>query len=362
MMTAASHHNQVGIASGWVTQYMKDTGNERPPSEQDRVALFNTAGAYWTLRNAIVEVHAGVRTFEAAGRVVRLPYRGNREIDALDRTLDLLERMDSALGAPIMSNPRLRDWLGREGLAQPWSALPSWVLDAFREQAARVLAGYPRYLPPDARVAGIAVCDIDKLWVELLAWGMHMQIAIMLGSLHLPTIVPLVPRKDLIGALADASGLRAWIVDRVVGLLTLDLSRCKDGALTPLVPIDDYLVPMSSSIVCTSPQRNLLAILQSDPSTFGEAGRLLGLAGEHSTVELLQRLRSDIAVTRRVKVLRADGSPAGDLDVVACDPSTRRTVVFEIRWGIAADGNAECTVPSSWRLRSEHKSSDFADK
>jgi hypothetical protein len=340
MMLAPQHHNQVGIAAGWVTRFMTGPTRRQSSSEQDRVAMFKTAGAYWFLRNSLVEVRVGVRAFQAAGRLVRLPYQGNHAVDALDRLLDLVESLDSVGKAPAFSSPRLRDWIYREGLSQPWAESPTWVRDAFREHARNVLGAYPRYLPEGATIAAVTLGDFDKFWVELLAWGMHMHVATMLGSYHLPTILPLLPRSDLVNTLARATGLSPSVVDRIVALLALDVARCSDGALTPLVPIDGQMVPMSSLIVPTSPQRNLLAIVQSEPSMVGEAGRLLGLAGERATLALLERLRGAL-VASRIKVLRPNGSPAGDLDVVACDPATRTAAIFEIKWGIAADGNAE---------------------
>ena len=342
MMLAPQHHNQVGIAAGWVTRFMTGPTRRQSSSEQDRVAMFKTAGAYWFLRNSLVEVRVGVRAFQAAGRLVRLPYQGNHAVDALDRLLDLVESLDSVGKAPAFSNPRLRDWISCEGLSQPWAASPAWVRDAFREHARNVLGTYPRYLPQRATVAGVTLGDFETFWVELLAWGMHMHVATMLGSYHLPTIVPLVQRNDLVNTLADATGLPPSVINRIVALLTLDVARCSDGALTPLVPVDGRIVPMSSLIVPTSPQRNLLAVVQSDPSIVGEAGRLLGLAGEHTARTVLDRLGPGVLVAgSRIKVLRPDGSPAGDLDVVACEPATRTVVIFEIKWGIAADGNAE---------------------
>jgi hypothetical protein len=317
MMLAAQHHNQVGIAAGWVTLYMTGPTKSQSNSEQDRVVMFNTAGDYWALRNALVEVRVGVRAFEAAGKLVRLPYQGNHMVDALDRLLDLVERLDSVGQAPAFSNPRLRDWISHEGLSQPWAESPAWVRDALREHARNVLGTYPRYLPEDATVAAVTLGDFEAFWAELLAWGMYMHATTILGSHHLPTILPLLPRNDLVSTLADATGLSPSVIDRAVALLTLDLARCSDGALTPLVPVDGQIVPMSSLILPTSPQRNLLAIVQSAPSMVGEAGRLLGLAGERAALTVLQRLRSDVLVARRVKVLRPNGSPAGDFDVVA---------------------------------------------
>lgn len=341
MMLTAQHHNQVGIAAGWITQYMTGPIRAQRSSERDRVAMFETAGAYWALRNALVEVRVGVRAVEAAGTLVRLPYQGNHTVDALDRLLDLVESLDSVERAPVFSSPRLRDWIYLEGLSQPWAESPAWVRDAFREHARNVLGTYPPYLPEGATIAGVTLGDFGTFWVELLAWGMHMHVTTMLGSYHLPTILPVLPRNDLVNTLADATVLSPSVIDRIVALLTLDVARCSDGALTPLVPIDGHIVPMSSLILPTSPQRNLLAIVQSEPSMAGEAGRLLGLAGERATLTVLRRLRSDALVASRVRVRRPNGSPAGDLDVVACDPATRTAVIFEIKWGIAADGNAE---------------------
>lgn len=338
-MLAASHHNQVGIAAGWVTQYMNGPSKAQSSTEQDRVAMFNTAGAYWTLQNALVEARVGVRDFEASGTLVRLSYQGNRAIDALDRLLDLVEHLDSFDRAPVPSTPRLRDWMADSGMSQPWAASPAWVRDAFREHAGNVLATYPRYLSDNTTIAGVTVRDLDMFWVELLAWGTYMLVAVALGSRHLPTVLPLVQRDDFINAVAAATDLSSSVVDRIVALLTLDVARCSDGALTPLVSIDGHIVPMSSLIVPTFPQRNFLAIVQSTPSLMGEAGRLLGIAGEHATLALLGRLENAL-VASRIKVLRPNGSPAGDLDVVACDPATRTVVIFEIKWGIAADGNA----------------------
>jgi hypothetical protein len=342
MRLLGQHHNQVGIAAGWLTKYMAAESRHQVSSEADRVAMFNAAGAYWTLRNALVEVRVGVRGFEASGRLIRLPYQGNHAIDALDRLLDRVESLESVTRAPAFSaSVAVRDWIHERGRSQPWSACPPFVTDAFRSHARKLVATYLHYLPDDTVIAGVTRRDVSRFWEELLAWGMQMYMATMAGSKHVPTVLPLLPRQALIDSLAESTELSPSVVSIIVDLLTLDLSRCKDGALTPLVPIDELIAPMSTLIVPTSPQRNFLAILQSDPSRVGETGRLLGEAGEHAVLKVLDRLRPGALVRKRIKVLRADGKPAGDFDVVACDPETRTGVILEIRWGIAADGNAE---------------------
>jgi len=154
-------------------------------------------------------------------------------------------------------------------------------------------------------------------------------------------VAPRLNRTDLVESIATAISSGRDEVNRIVEFLSVDMGRCPDSALTPLVPIDDDLVPMSVSIMHTSPHRNFLSILQRDPNLVGEAGRLLGLAGEQETIDVLKRLRTGTRIARRVKVWRPDGSQAGDLDVVACDPAAKLIVAMEVRWGLSADGNEE---------------------
>lgn len=64
-MTTASSHNQVGIAAGWVIQHMRGPGRATPTPEQDRLALWSPAAQYWALRNLIIEIRVGLRSFES---------------------------------------------------------------------------------------------------------------------------------------------------------------------------------------------------------------------------------------------------------------------------------------------------------
>ena len=343
ILTAATHHSQVGLASGWVKRYMVGPAQPSRATEDDRIALFRTAGAYWELINAIVDARVGLRGFEHSGTLIRLPYQGNRLVDALDRELELIEGTDTLKHAPRdFPGQRLRSWVRREGITQPWGLAPQWVKVAFRDHATQLVSTYPRYVDPDQSVAGLTGREIDTFWIELLAWGLYMEGAVLSGSTDWQVTNPVIACTDLIAVLASETGLDLPVVDQLVRLLTLDLARCNDGALTPFIPIDEgNLVPMSSLIVPSVPQRNLLAVLQSDHAVFGPVGEMLGRVGEKTLLSLFrQRLGPATQVASRVKVLRPDGTRAGDLDVVACDPSEHTIAVFEVKWGIAADGNA----------------------
>jgi hypothetical protein len=341
-LTTSAHHNQVGIAAKWVTRYMHGPPRPTPTPEQDRLALWSAAGRYWGLRNLIIELRVGLRGFASEGLRVTLPYKGNHQIDALDRVLDLVDRLDSMeQPRPRRRDPRVAAWYQQQGHACPWQLSPDWVRNECRSLAQELLATYPRYLPSDVVVAGFTIGDLDTYWQELMARGMHMSAATLWGSGHRPTVVPLFHREEFVTSLAEDAGIQADAADRITTILTMDADRSYDPALTPLVPVGDKVLPMSSLIMPASPHRNTLALVQTDPRLFGEAGRLLGVAGEQATLKTLDRLSPGALVTTRVKAKRSDGSPAGDLDVVVCDPRDRLLVVFEIKWHLAADGNAE---------------------
>lgn len=340
-MSTSAHHNKVGIGAGWVTQHMSGPASRLPSPDQDRQALWTLSERYWALKNLLVEVRVGLRGFQCEGTRVQLPYEGNHEVDALDRVLDLVERMDQLQPPRRQREPRLAEWIRTEGLTTPWDQAPAFIRDLFRSAAADVMETYPRYLSPTVSVAGFSVAELDAYWCELMARGMQMNAAITYGSLHPPTIVPMAEREHFIEDIALSAGIDAGSVERITTLHTIDVSKCPDAALTPLAPVGRALVPMSSLIVPGAPHRNMLAILQSHPSLFGTAGRLLGIAGEQATLETLDRLANGTLVASRVKATRPNGDAAGDLDVVVCDAVERLIAVFEIKWHIAADGNAE---------------------
>jgi hypothetical protein len=138
------------------------------------------------------------------------------------------------------------------------------------------------------------------------------------------------------------TGVAADRVGSIVDLLTVDLAACRDPCLTPIVPLSDgRCAPMSSLITPGAMVRNFTARLQLDPGRFGRAGHLLGRLGSRTVAETLRGRLEGALVDERVKVLRPDGSDAGDFDAVAYDPAARRVVVFEVLWRISLDGSAD---------------------
>jgi hypothetical protein len=340
MMTARAHHNQVGTAVAWATQYMVGPGGPGETNVDDLPGLFDLAGHAYVIRNLLAEVRQGVRRYEAEGARIVMTFDGDRRLDALDRMLDLVDDITDT-PEPRPWDRRLRPWFAAGGLDVAWELAPAWVREEFRASAASLISGYPRYLPSDLDVGGFTMGQATRVLEELLAWGSFMNACTLLGSTSREVIVPLVEVTALVASLAGTTGVPEGRVGQVVALLTLDLERCSDPCLTPLIPLaQDLVMPMSSLIVPSSPVRNFTALLQADPARFGRAGQELGALGARTTAATLTRL-SGALVTTGINVIRQDRTRAGDLDVVVCDPAERTLAVFEIMWRIGPDGAAE---------------------
>lgn len=340
MMTTRAHHNQVGIAVAWATQYMVEPAGPFEPTAAALIEVFDLAGRTRLLRNLLAEVRQGVRRFEAEGNHIVMTFDGDARLDALDRVLDLFDEIVD-LPEPRRWNKRVRPWFAKGGIDVPWHDSPPWVRQEFRAFAVSLIASYPKYLPDDLDVGGFTMGEATRVLEELLARGCYMNTCTMLGSTSIAVVVPVFDAPAFVADVAVAAAVPEDRARQILGLLTLDLKRCPDPCLTPLIPLgQDLLVPMSSLIVPSSPVRNFTALLQADPARFGRAGQALGALGARTTAETFGRL-SGALVTTGINLIRPDRTRAGDLDVVVCDPVGRTLAIFEIMWRIGPDGSAE---------------------
>ncbi len=340
MMTARAHHNQVGTAVAWATQYMVGPAGPVSTAPEDLPELFDLAGRAYLMRNLLAEVRQGVRRFKADGNKVVMTFIGDPRLDALDRLLDLVEDVTEP-PEPRPWDPRLRPWFDAGGIDIPWHQAPPWVRDEFRASAVSLIANYPSYLPAALDVGGFTMGQATRVLEEILARGCYMNACTVRGSTSILVTVPLVDADAFVADLTETTDVPGDRVRQIVALLTLDLERCPDPCLTPLIPLgQDLLLPLSSLIVPSSLVRNFTALLQADPARFGRAGQELGSLGARTAADTLKRL-SGALVTTGIKVVRPDRSRAGDLDVVACDPTERTMAIFEIMWRIGPDGSAE---------------------
>ena len=200
MMTARTHHNQVGTAVAWATQYMAGPPGPVPTDPDDLPELFDLAGRAYLMRDLLAEVRQGVRRFEADGTKIVMAFDGDRRLDALDRLLDLFE--DLTPPEPRAWDPRVRPWLDAGGLDVPWGESPAWIQAEFRAFSVSLVANYPSYLPPALDIGGFTMGQATRVLEELLARGSYMNACILRGSTSVLVTGPLVDADAFVADLA----------------------------------------------------------------------------------------------------------------------------------------------------------------
>ncbi len=342
MLLHAAHHNQVGITVAWAVQHMRGRPRDADPPFEEFERAFDLAGVYWSLKNAMADVYAGTRGFEAKGRRIRIPYIGNAIFETTDRLIETIEGVRSMPEGPPAEFEQLRRWEQTAGAERSWDAVPLAMREELRAFARSIAGRQESYIDPALDVGGFTMGEAERVLVELFARAWHSAAQIMLGSVSSDVVLPALAKPQLVGQLAMATGISTDRVAIIVELLTVDLAACPDPCLTPLVPLPDgRLAAMSSLITPGAMVRNFTARVQLDHTRFGEAGRLLGLLGGRTVAETLRSRLTGAKVAERVKVFHPGGRQAGDFDVVAFDPATKEIVVFEVVWRISPDGSAE---------------------
>ena len=344
--------NGLAIAADWTRQYMSRSPGEIV-GESDGEVLWRTAIAYWRLRNHLTEVESGRRGFESKRRRIRLPHNGDRRLLGLAMWLDLAEFLEGV--APIMSDPSeqrvvaeflsvIEGWHRMTGGQSHWFCAPGQVRDPVRDAAAVFLAEAARYLPADTATAdGYTLAMFYAYWHELLSLAIYNDSAVVLGYRQRATFAPEFRRDVFVEQIAASAQIPLSAADRITTQLTLGTGRVRDVALTPIVSLSNGALFVMSALVTTSnPERNMVKVLQSDPSRFGAVGNLLGTEGEQTILGLVEkRLSPGILCTANVGVARRKGHDASDLDVVAYSPRENLLVVLEIKWHIGVDGTYE---------------------
>lgn len=345
----ADMQNAVATAAGWTMRYMS-----RQPGEQmgefDREDLWHTAVTYHKLRNHLTEVRDGRRGFKSRGRRVRLPYNGDPELYGLAVWLDLAdifkpsdqgERFVGHLGEAV---PVVEEWHQASGGGVTWFCAPEEIRDRLRTASDALLAATPTYLPADTATGrGYSLGMALAYWRELSSLATYNHLAMSMGSQHKATVAPEFPRQVFIEEIARSAGIPVTAAEAITTLLTLDTDRPLDVALTPLLRLpNDSLFVMTSLVMTSSPERNLLKASQADPQTYGRLGNLLGHEGEQKVARLVREgMGSGTLCATRVNVRGGKGQDVSDLDVVVYSPHQNLLVVLEVKWHIGVDGAYE---------------------
>ena len=345
--------NGLAVATDWTRRYMRRSPGKKIGGH-DAKLLRRTAIAYWRLSNHLTEVQDGRRQVEARRQRILLPHSGDLRRRGLIAWLDLAEVLGTII-PPDTAGPSVRQRVAEslaavEGWQQmtagqvPWFCAPEELRGRLRAATAVVLSGVVGYLPADTVTAGgYSIAMFYSYWYELLALAFYNSVAMMFGYQNRATCAPEFPRDVFVERMATSAQIPLSAADRITTQLTLGTGPVRDVALTPIVHLDNDSVFVMTSLVTTSnPERNIVKVLQSDPSRFGAVGNLLGAEGEQTMLGLLKkRLSPGVLRAANVTVTRRKGHDASDLDVVVYSPRENLLVVLEIKWHIGVDGTYE---------------------
>lgn len=341
MLYHHAHHNQVGIVVAWALRHLPSGGGAPDSRFEELERAFDLAGHYWSLANVMADIRAGVRGFESSKSKIRIPFLGNATFEATDRLLETLDDLLAIPETPSSEFAALRAWERGAGRDRAWPHIPLDIREELKAFVRSITDKQEAYFDPAVELGGFSMGEAERVLLEIYARAWHSAIQVTLGSTQAPIVLPLLERNAYVRELAVAARVDFNRASAIVNLLTVDLSICPDPCLTPIVPVNGRLAPMSSLITPGAMIRNFVARLQLDPARFGRAGQLLGLLGSQTVGTTLRRRLTGAVVAERVKVFHPDGRQAGDLDVVAFDPATGVAVVFEVVWKIGVDGAAE---------------------
>lgn len=133
-------------------------------------------------------------------------------------------------------------------------------------------------------------------------------------------------------------------IDAILERLTFTVGRsCRTS---PLAEVQDAIIVCPPLITPRAIDAIILRGAAYDPGRYGPIGERQGRRAVKWKDWLGQV--PGVLVAERVRAWRSDRRPAGDLDVVAVDPRSRRGVCLEIKWPIDANSLPEVLKIEDW--------------
>ena len=331
----------------------------RPPRPSDAASseLWETAYGYNYLRDDLREVESGVRDIEFDGRHVRLPYHDNMPYYAFDKVLDecdlrakLVQHRTHYGDLRSFTMPDLPATYKSLADMVSWFEVPPEWRNFCREVARDDSALWSDDLTPTTVLPGkFTLDDLHAYWIELLA------IALFTGLLHQATVrypsadtqaayAPIYTRVELIEGIAEAVDIPQSLSEQITTLFTMDKDGPVDATLTPLIPWRANIMLMNSLIRATDPRRSMFQVMKACGLWAGPLPSRMGNDGEQRVRNLLdERLAADVLRAYGVKILRTDGTLAGELDVLLCSPREKLVVAIEVIWYAPTSNRGEAT-------------------
>lgn len=283
---------------------------------------------------AIGGVYIGHHGYETAGRAIRFPATRDLGIEAWEHSVDPYFKGQLPDTSAVRSEMEaLQSW-AQDGTGG--TALSDELYMAARRVGRHLRQQAPRELPASVQLPGFSLGDGHKMWDVIHG---HAWVALLLLRARQDMAATLLcPLRDvLIAELAaetDSASAEAFI-----DFLTFDEARHPDPALAPLIQSDGRIAFTPTLIINSRFERNLLKLLALRHDLYGPVGDLRGKEGAKQVGNLMRSI-AGVDVAERVSVKRAHGQ-AGDFDVVAVDPKSRRGLICEVKWPAPPDSILE---------------------
>ncbi|MFC4013392.1 hypothetical protein ACFOY2_39625 [Nonomuraea purpurea] len=257
-------------------------------------------------------------------------------IEAADVYLELLTSPRRSSNHRV---PEIDRWVMSLTPAKPVRGIPLLVRRAATRWARAEVEAYRKALPEGNLSSEFSLGGRLSLGVVVQHW------ASLVGMCHvLDTCAALTGHPGSTLAWLSREEMAARLVESVedggdlsVAQEMIDLLTFRPGVsplAAPLIPCGDRLIVSPALINAIGIERLLLRTVAANPSRFGKVSNQLGKRA--SEWAALFREIPNVLVAEGVKVKRPDGSIAGDLDVVAIDPSAGIGLCVEVKWPIDA--------------------------
>ncbi|GGN99220.1 hypothetical protein [Microbispora bryophytorum] len=322
----------------WNARFPYGHGDCSQKDAEEVVAFARELDATERLETAI---SVGAFSVTKSSGLFKLAITQDPAVEAADL---MLEALTSPHRYPDIGGSEVNVWLHRLAQGKGATGIPTNVRRSSALWGRKAIEAYRAALPEGS------LQDSFTLRGRLTVGNAVQYWAALVGLCYLLDRIAAITRdtratlmsmhKNAIAArLADAVGEGA---DLELAQEVVELATFTPGAsplAAPLIPCGDRLIICPALVNPIGTERLLLRAVASDPSRSGKLGKDLGRRAS-AWGEFLCGIPG-VLVAEGVIIKRATGGIAGDLDVVAVDPSAGVGICLEVKWPIDAQSLGE---------------------
>lgn len=337
-------------AARWLaTNSTEDTrlGTFSSTTFEHGASLLREAKSYLMINAAYSWAHRGFIDLKAAGKRLKISF--NLSNDDRYEAYDMLVKPNTSPGKNTtpLSSAKLEAELDRcVGRGMVMGAIPTArsVLAASYDVYDAAAKGWYKF-PGSWAIGDFTLDDYKSVNTAirsiLLAWLLLTDIAHSYDSSYARNIPFVVSRGELLAAVKDVTGLAKSKVRRILDLLTYSRATAAtaDPALQPLVAIANNEIVLSGQLILGgSPERNLIALINTQPSMRADYDRLKNKK-EALMRSRLEDHRPSYCRSWHGKLQSRTDLP--DVDYALFDESTSTLLIAELKWFVAPDETRE---------------------